>query len=183
MAWVTWLEVAGAASPWTWRPGLSWAPPCPGSSISLLWHRHLQAAETTPRSTSHTSHAPVSLLTLRPRGRPRGNVGSWHPEQATHTSHTLCGPGSDTSSTGHGVPSPAGSSPEWAPDGIGRSTCSHTGRHPPPSTCEHVWCTTVHLALQRPRLMQFLPDTGNSGATQSAKAGCIHQDLAPTLLS
>nr|KAF6330360.1 hypothetical protein mMyoMyo1_012350 [Myotis myotis] len=38
-----------------------------------------------PGLCSHTSHAPVPLLTLWPRRRPHGNVGSWHPGQATHT--------------------------------------------------------------------------------------------------
>lgn len=96
--------------------------------------------QTSPGLCGHISHALVPLLTLWPRRHPHSNVGSWHPGQATHTSHRPCGPGSDTSSTGHGVPSPAGSSLEWAPAGTGHSTCSHTG-DTTPSTCEHLWST------------------------------------------
>lgn len=129
----TQLEAAGAAPPRTLGSGPPWAPPDQGaaSSISLLQHLHLSGSREAPGSPVTPPQAPGPLLTLRPHRHPRSSAGSWRPGQATHTSHTPCGPGSDTLSTGHGVPSPVGSSREWAPAGTGHSTCSHTGRHHP----------------------------------------------------
>ena len=128
---VTQLEMAGAAPPRTLGSEPSCAPPWPGNRLPLPGHLHLSGCREAPGSTVTLPRARVPRLTLRPLHHPRSSAGSWHPGQATHTSHKLCGPGSDTLSTGHGVPSPAGSSLERAPAGTGHSTCSHTGKHHP----------------------------------------------------